>query len=150
MKSNSLSECLCWSRCVFDQIPLPATSNERLAKIFVLQRNLSIFAHHVPAHELSKELPFILLHGREPRILRESALSHTRSRYAIDRSWGLQDWADLTEAWKLAKEHILRWPIRSDIMIGILRLLIWRWEIEWPSTFQVVVASMLLYNVTSP
>ena len=47
MKSNLLSECLCWSRYVFDLIPLPATSYERLAKIFVLQRKIPSFVHRV-------------------------------------------------------------------------------------------------------
>ena len=59
---------------------------------------------HVSLHMSSTEF---LLHGRDPRILRESALSHTRSMYAIDlEDYKTELMANLTEAWKLAKEHI--------------------------------------------
>ena len=68
-----------------------------------------LFAYRVSAQESTKESPFYLLYGRDPRIPTETALSHSTSPYNVDPDdYKVELIASLTNAWKLAKEHIVK------------------------------------------
>ena len=63
-----------------------------------------LFAYRSSAQESTKESPFFLMHGRDPRIPTETVLTSTRSPYAADMDVDLC--SDLTTAWGLAKTNI--------------------------------------------
>ena len=66
-----------------------------------------LFAYRASAQESTKESPFYLLYGRDPRIPTATVLSQERSVYEAD----VQDYSrelalNLSTAWKLAQENI--------------------------------------------
>lgn len=66
-----------------------------------------LFAYRVSAQESTKESPFFLTHGRDPRIPTETVLTFNRSPYAIDVDDYKADLcSSLSAAWKLAKANI--------------------------------------------
>ena len=68
-----------------------------------------LFAYRVSAQESTKESPFYLLYGRDPRIPTETALSHPTSPYNVNPDdYKIELMASLTNAWKLAKDHIVK------------------------------------------
>ena len=68
-----------------------------------------LIAYRVSAQESTKESPFYLLYGRDPRIPTETALSHSTSPYNVDPDdYKVELMASLTNAWKVAKEHIVK------------------------------------------
>ena len=68
-----------------------------------------LFAYRASAQESTKESPFFLLYGRDPRIPTESALSYERSPYVIDpEDYKVELMSNLTDAWKNAQENIAK------------------------------------------
>ena len=66
-----------------------------------------LFAYRCSAQESTKESPFFLMHGRDPRIPTESLLAQNRSPYAVDADdFKLDLVSSLSLAWKLASESI--------------------------------------------
>ena len=66
-----------------------------------------LFAYRASAQESTKESPFFLMHGRDPRIPTETVLTSTRSPYAADTDdYKVDLCSDLSTAWKLAKTNI--------------------------------------------
>ena len=66
-----------------------------------------LFAYRVSAQSSTKESPFFLVYGRDPRIPTKSVLSHSRSPYAIDVEDYKEDLlTNLSLAWKSAAQHI--------------------------------------------
>ena len=66
-----------------------------------------LFAYRASVQESTKESPFYLLYGRDPRLPSECALTVPTTPYMID----LQDYrteltTSLSDAWLAAKEHI--------------------------------------------
>ena len=67
-----------------------------------------LFAYRSSMQESTKESPFFLLYGRDPRLPTEEALSPPQTRQVLD----IDDYrSELTtgfsEAWKLAQENVL-------------------------------------------
>ena len=66
-----------------------------------------LFAYRVSAQDSTKESPFFLLYGRDPRIPTDTIITQKRRPYAVD----LDDYkndvcAGLSVAWDLAKDNI--------------------------------------------
>ena len=66
-----------------------------------------LFAYRTSMQESTKESPFYLLHGRDPRLPTDTALNTPRTCYQVD----LDDYktdlvTNLTEAWQLARQNI--------------------------------------------
>ena len=66
-----------------------------------------LFAYRVTIQESTKESPFYLLYGRDPRLPTENALSMPTTPYMVD----LEDYRTeltccLSDAWSLAKQNI--------------------------------------------
>ena len=66
-----------------------------------------LYAYRVSAQESTRESPFFLMFGRDPRQPTEEALSYPTSPYLVD----VDDYKSelvqgLSDAWKVAKEHI--------------------------------------------
>ena len=68
-----------------------------------------LFAYRASAQDSTKESPFFLLHGRDPRIPTETVLSFNRSPYAVDiEDYKVELCSSLSSAWKLAQGNIKR------------------------------------------
>ena len=66
-----------------------------------------LFAYRVAVHDSTKESPFYLLYGRDPRIPSESVLCQQTSPYLVDVADYQHELTDcLTTAWGLAKQYI--------------------------------------------
>ena len=66
-----------------------------------------LFAYRVSVQESTRESPFFLLYGRDPRIPSESVLSQPSPPYMVDVSdYKVDLTSNLASAWKLAREHI--------------------------------------------
>ena len=66
-----------------------------------------LFAYRSSAQESTKESPFYLVYGRDPRIPTSTVLSQSRSVYAVDIDDYKSEFAtNLSEAWKLARSNI--------------------------------------------
>ncbi len=66
-----------------------------------------LFAYRSVVQESTKESPFFLLYGRDPRIPSSTVLSQTRSVYSIDTAdYRTELMVSLAEAWQLAKSNI--------------------------------------------
>ena len=66
-----------------------------------------LFAYRVSAQESTKESPFFLMHGRDPRMPTETLLTFDRSPYAIDTDdYKVDLCSSLSAAWKLARVNI--------------------------------------------
>lgn len=66
-----------------------------------------LFSYRVSVQDSTKESPFFLLYGRDPRVPTETALSQPRTAYMVD----LDDYktefvCNLSDAWKIAQENI--------------------------------------------
>ena len=66
-----------------------------------------LFAYRVSAQESTRESPFFLLYGRNPRLPTETALSHPTTPYQV----GISDYrteliAQLSDAWETAHQNI--------------------------------------------
>ena len=67
-----------------------------------------LFAYCSSAQELTRESPFYLVHGRDPRIPTETVLSQKRSVYSVNLDdYKVELASNLSEAWELARENIL-------------------------------------------
>ncbi len=66
-----------------------------------------LFAYRVSAQESTKESPFCLLYGRDPRIPTETVVSYVRSPYVVDLDEYKEEFLNhMSHAWKLALENI--------------------------------------------
>ena len=66
-----------------------------------------LFAYRVSAQESTKESPFFLMYGRDPRIPTETILTQERRPYAVDvDDYKIDVCAGLSAAWSLAEENI--------------------------------------------
>ena len=66
-----------------------------------------LFAYRSSAQESTKESPFYLVYGRDPRIPTSTVLAQSRSVYAVDVDDYKSEFAtSLSEAWKLARSNI--------------------------------------------
>lgn len=66
-----------------------------------------LFAYRAAMHDSTKESPFFLLYGRDPRIPSESVLNQQVSKYVVDNQDYRHDLVDsFNTAWTLAREHI--------------------------------------------
>lgn len=66
-----------------------------------------LFAYRVAVHDSTKESPFYLLYGRDPRIPSESVLCQQTSPYLVDVADYQHELTDcLSTAWGLAKQYI--------------------------------------------
>ena len=80
------------------------------------QKNGSDWDHHLPfllfayratIQESTRETPFYLLYGRDPRLPSESVLHHAKSPYVIDTDdYKTALTIGMSEAWKAAQENI--------------------------------------------
>lgn len=75
-----------------------------------------LFAYRVCAQESTKESPFYLMYGRDPRLPTESALTPPSFACMVD----LEDYrtalvAHLSEAWQLAKDNIVKAQERQKV-----------------------------------
>ena len=80
---------------------------EKNGKDWDKQLPYALFAYRASVQESTKESPFYLLYGRDPRLPSECALTVSTTPYMID----LQDYrteltTSLSDAWLSAKEHI--------------------------------------------
>ena len=68
-----------------------------------------LFAYRSSIQESTRETPFYLLHGRDPRIPTSTVLSQTRSTYCIDHDDYKSELAvRMAECWKLARDNITK------------------------------------------
>ena len=68
-----------------------------------------LFAYRTSAQESTKESPFFLLYGRDPRVPTSTVLSSQRSAYVVDTDdYKTELVAGLSEAWQLARANIER------------------------------------------
>ena len=68
-----------------------------------------LFAYRTRVHSSTKESPFFLLFGRDPRIPTETALSQPRHRYQVDMDdYILELVSGLTQAWRIAHESVMK------------------------------------------
>lgn len=66
-----------------------------------------LFAYRSTIQESTKESPFYLVYGRDPRIPTSTVLSYRRSPYTVDiDDYKLELTEALSGAWKLAHDHI--------------------------------------------
>ena len=66
-----------------------------------------LFAYRASVQESTKESPFFLLYGRDPRIPSESVLNQPSSPYMVDvADYKVDLTSNLVSAWTLAREHI--------------------------------------------
>ena len=66
-----------------------------------------LFAYHATIQESTRESPFYLLYGRDPRLPTESVLNHVKSPYVVDvDDYKTTMTISLSEAWKTAQENI--------------------------------------------
>ena len=66
-----------------------------------------LFAYRASVQESTKESPFFLLYGRDPRIPSELVLNQPSSPYLVDVSdYRVDLTSNLASAWTLAREHI--------------------------------------------
>ena len=66
-----------------------------------------LFAYRVSGQESTRESPFFLVYGRDPRVPTETVLSHQRSPYSVSVDDHKEDLcSDLSLAWKHAAENI--------------------------------------------
>ncbi len=66
-----------------------------------------LFAYRVSAQESTKESPFCLLYGRDPRIPTETVVSYVCSPYVVDLDEYKEEFLNhMSHAWKLALENI--------------------------------------------
>ena len=71
--------------------------------------DLLLFAYRVSAQDSTKESPFYLMYGRDPRIPTATILTQERRPYAVDIDDYKSDLCTgLSVAWSLAKENIKR------------------------------------------
>ena len=67
------------------------------------------FAYRASPQESTKESPFYLLYGRDPRLPTEIALSPPTQRTIVDiDSYKTEVTVNLQEAWELARKNIKR------------------------------------------
>ena len=65
------------------------------------------FAYRVSVQESTRESPFFLLHGRDPRLPTETAVSHLTTPYQVDISdYRTELIAQLSDAWETAHQNI--------------------------------------------
>ena len=68
-----------------------------------------LFAYRSSVQDSTRESPFFLLYGRDPRIPTSTVLSQTRSIYNIDpEDYRMELAVSMAEAWKLAGDNIAR------------------------------------------
>ena len=68
-----------------------------------------LFTYHASPSELTKESPFYLLYGWDPRLPTEKALSPLVHRTIVDiDSYKIQVTVNLQEAWELVRSNIKR------------------------------------------
>ena len=66
-----------------------------------------LFSYRASVQDSTKESPFFLLYGRDPRIPTESALSQPRTVYTVDvDDYKTEFVSSLSDAWKIAQENI--------------------------------------------
>ena len=66
-----------------------------------------LFAYHASLQESSKESPFFLLYGRDPRVPTSTVLTSRKSLYAVDiDDYKSELMVNLSQAWKLAQGNI--------------------------------------------
>ena len=66
-----------------------------------------LFAYRISAQESTKESPFFLMYGRDPRITTETLLTQSRSQYAADADdYKIDLCSSFSVAWRLARENI--------------------------------------------
>ena len=66
-----------------------------------------LFAYRASLQESTKESPFFLLYGRDPRVPTSTVLTYQRSPYTIDiNDYKSEMMTSLSQAWKLAQENI--------------------------------------------
>ena len=66
-----------------------------------------LFAYRSALQESTKESPFFLLYGRDPRIPTSTVLTYERSPYAVDTDdYKSELMANLSQAWKAARDNI--------------------------------------------
>ena len=66
-----------------------------------------LFSYRVSVQDSTKESPFFLIYGRDPRLPTESALSQPRTAYMVDiDDYKTEFVTSLSEAWKIAQENI--------------------------------------------
>ena len=66
-----------------------------------------LFAYRASLQESTKESPFFLLYGRDPRVPTSTVLTYQRSPYTIDiDDYKSEMMTSLSQAWKLAQENI--------------------------------------------
>ena len=68
------------------------------------------------SQDSTKESPFFLLHGRDPRIPTETVLSHVRNPFVIDLDEYKEELlSGMSLAWKLASEHIQKARVTQKV-----------------------------------
>ncbi len=66
-----------------------------------------LFAYRASVQESTKESPFFLLYGRDPRLPTETALSKPSTPYMVDiKDYRTELVTNLSDSWSLAKENI--------------------------------------------
>ena len=66
-----------------------------------------LFAYRSSLQESTKESPFFLLYGRDPRIPTSTVLTYERSPYAVDiDDYKSELMVNLSQAWKTARDNI--------------------------------------------
>ena len=66
-----------------------------------------LFAYRASLQESTKESPFFLLYGRDPRVPTSTVLTYQRSPYTVDiDDYKSEMMTNLSQAWKLAQENI--------------------------------------------
>lgn len=66
-----------------------------------------LFAYRASAQESTKESPFFMMYGRDPRIPTETILTYERSPYAVDvEDYKTDLCSGLSSAWSLARENL--------------------------------------------
>ena len=66
-----------------------------------------LFAYRAAQQSSTKESPFYLVYGRDPRLPVPAVLSPKKSQTTVDlKEYGADLYAKMTEAWELARRHI--------------------------------------------